>query len=44
MLEGDERPWALLDSQFDDVLIRNLGIRHDIHDEPREEYLSAPEA
>jgi hypothetical protein len=40
----DEARWALLDSQFDDVFVRNLGIRHDIHDVPRDQFLTASDA
>jgi hypothetical protein len=42
--KADEGRWALLDSQFDDVFIRNLAIRHDIHDVPRDQFLTSPEA
>ncbi|MBX4894616.1 transglutaminase domain-containing protein [Rhizobium bangladeshense] len=36
--------WALLDSQLDEVFIRNLGIGFDIHDVPRAQFLTASEA
>lgn len=39
-----EGRWALLDSQFDEVFIRNLSIGHDIHDVPRDRFLTAPAA
>jgi hypothetical protein len=39
-----EGRWALLDSQFDDVFIRNLAIGHDIHDVPRDQFLTASDA
>jgi hypothetical protein len=42
--KADERRWALLDAQFDEVFIRNLSIHHDIHDVPRHQFLTAPDA
>lgn len=42
--KADEGRWALLDSQLDEVFVRNLAIRHDIHDVPRDQFLAAPEA
>jgi hypothetical protein len=44
ILEGDEGRWALLDSQFDEIFIRNLSIGHDVHDVPRDRFLSASDA
>jgi hypothetical protein len=41
---AEEGRWALLDSQFDDVFIRNLGIGHDIHDVPRDQFLTSSQA
>jgi hypothetical protein len=40
----DKGRWALLDAQFDEIFRRNLSIRHDIHDVPREQFLTAPVA
>ncbi|NKL04522.1 transglutaminase domain-containing protein [Rhizobium leguminosarum bv. viciae] len=40
---GDGR-WALLDSQLDEVFIRNLEIGFDIRDVPRAQFLTASEA
>jgi Transglutaminase-like superfamily len=40
----DEGRWALLDSQFDDIFIRNLAIGHDVHDVPRDQFLTASDA
>jgi Transglutaminase-like superfamily len=40
----DEGRWALLDSQFDETFIRNLSIRHDVHDVPRDQFLTASDA
>jgi hypothetical protein len=42
--KADEGRWALLDAQFDEVFIRNLSIRHDVHDVPRDQFLTAPDA
>ncbi|WP_178130545.1 transglutaminase domain-containing protein [Reyranella sp. CPCC 100927] len=42
--KADEARWALLDSQFDDVFSRNLGIRHDVHDVPYDQFLTASNA
>lgn len=42
--KADASRWALLDSQFDDVFVRNLAIRHDIHDVPRGQFLTASDA
>ena len=42
--KADEGRWALLDSQFDDVFARNLSIRHDVHDVPRDQFLTASDA
>ena len=42
--KADEGRWALLDSQFDDVFVRNLAIGHDIHDVPRDQFLAASDA
>jgi hypothetical protein len=42
--QADEGRWALLDSQFDDVFVRNLAIGHDIHDVPRDQFLTASDA
>ena len=36
--------WALLDVQFDDVFTRNLAIRHDPLDVPRDQFLAAADA
>jgi hypothetical protein len=36
--------WGLLDAQFDEVFIRNLSIRHNVHDVPRDQFLTAPDA
>ena len=41
---GDEGRWALLDSQFDQIFTRNLAIRHDPLDVPRDQFLTASEA
>lgn len=41
---ADKGRWALLDSQFDDIFIRNLSIGHDIHDVPRDQFLTASDA
>jgi hypothetical protein len=40
----DEEHWALLDAQFDAVFIRNLSIRHNVLDVPRDQFLTASEA
>jgi hypothetical protein len=42
--KADQARWALLDSQFDDVFVRNLGIRHNVHDVPRDQFLTASDA
>jgi hypothetical protein len=42
--KADEERWALLDAQFDEVFIRNLSIRHDVLDVPRDKFLRASEA
>ncbi|HEX2510507.1 MAG TPA: transglutaminase domain-containing protein [Microvirga sp.] len=42
--KADEGRWALLDAQFDEVFVRNLAIRHDVHDVPRRQFLTAPDA
>jgi len=42
--KADEGRWALLDSQFDETFIRNLSIRHDVHDVPRDQFLTASDA
>ena len=42
--KADENRWALLDSQFDKVFVRNLAIGHDIHDVPRDRFLTASDA
>lgn len=42
--KADEGRWALLDAQFDDVFIRYLSIRHDVHDVPRDQFLTAADA
>jgi hypothetical protein len=39
-----EGRWALLDAQFDDIWIRNLGVRHDVLDTPRDQFLTAADA
>jgi hypothetical protein len=41
---ADESRWALLDAQFDDIFTRNLSIRHDVHDVPRSQFLTASDA
>jgi Transglutaminase-like superfamily len=41
---ADEGRWALLDSQFDETFIRNLSIRHDVHDVPRDQFITASDA
>jgi hypothetical protein len=41
---ADEDRWALADAQFDEVWRGNLGIRHDILDVPREQFVVAGEA
>ena len=41
---ADQGRWALLDVQFDDVFMRNLAIRHDPLDLPRDRFLIAAEA
>jgi hypothetical protein len=42
--KADEGRWALLDSQFDDVFVRNLAIAHDVQDVPRDQFLTASDA
>jgi hypothetical protein len=42
--KADEGRWALLDSQLDGIFIRNLRIGHDIHDVPRDQFLTASDA
>jgi Transglutaminase-like superfamily len=42
--KADEGRWALLDSQFDEVFVRNLAVGHDIHDVPRDRFLIASDA
>ncbi|NEJ73201.1 transglutaminase domain-containing protein [Rhizobium phaseoli] len=42
--KADDGRWALLDSQLDEVFIRNLGIGFDIHDVPRDQFLTASDA
>jgi hypothetical protein len=42
--KADENRWALLDSQFDKVFAHNLAIGHDIHDVPRDRFLTASDA
>ncbi len=42
--KADQRRWALLDAQFDEVFVRNLAIGHDVLDVPRDQFLTAPEA
>ena len=42
--KADDGRWALLDSQFDDVFVRNLAIEHDIHDVPCDRFLTSPDA
>lgn len=39
-----ERRWALLDVQFDEIFTRNLAIRHDPLDTPRDQFLIAADA
>ena len=41
---AQEGRWALLDAQFDDVFTRNLGVRHDPLDVPRDQFLTASDA
>jgi hypothetical protein len=41
---ADRGRWALLDAQFDDIFIRNLSIRHDVLDVPRDQFLTAADA
>jgi hypothetical protein len=41
---AEEGRWALLDSQFDDIFVRNLEISHDIHDVPRNRFLTSSNA
>jgi hypothetical protein len=40
----DENRWALLDSQFDEIFVRNLAIGHDVHDVPSNLFLTASDA
>ncbi len=42
--DKDKGRWARLDAQFDETFRRNLSISHDIHDVPREQFLTAPDA
>jgi hypothetical protein len=42
--KADENRWALLDSQLDEVFAGHLAINHDIHDVPRDRFLTASEA
>ena len=42
--KADEARWALLDSQFDDVFVKNLDVRHNVHDVPRDQFLTASDA
>lgn len=42
--KADEGRWALLDSQFDEVFVGNFALDHDIHDVPRDRFLTASEA
>jgi hypothetical protein len=42
--KADENRWALLDSQFDEVFVRNLAVDHDIHDVPRDRFLTSSNA
>ena len=42
--KADENRWALADAQFDDVWRKNLKIRHDVLDVPREQFLVAADA
>jgi hypothetical protein len=42
--KADEGRWALLDAQCDDIFVRNLAIRHDIFDTPRDQFLTAADA
>ncbi|HEY4045011.1 MAG TPA: transglutaminase domain-containing protein [Rhodopila sp.] len=41
---AQESRWALLDAQCDEVFRAKLGIRHNVHDVPREQFLTAPDA
>ena len=40
----EENRWALLDSQFDEIFVRNLAIGHDVLDVPRNLFLTASDA
>lgn len=40
----DQGRWALLDVQFDEIFTRNLAIRHDPLDTPRDQFLVAADA
>ncbi len=42
--KADGNRWALADAQFDDVWRRNLKIRHDVLDVPRDRFLVAADA
>jgi hypothetical protein len=42
--DAEKGRWALLDAQIDEIFIRNLAIGHDIHDVPRNQFLTAPDA
>jgi hypothetical protein len=39
-----QKRWVLLDAQFDDIWKRNLKIRHDVLDVPRDQFLTASDA
>lgn len=41
---AEEGRWALLDVQFDEIFTRNLAIRHDPLDVPRDQFLIAADA
>jgi Transglutaminase-like superfamily len=41
---ADERRWILVDAQFDEVWRHKLGIKHDILDVPRDQFLTAADA
>jgi hypothetical protein len=42
--KAEEGRWALLDVQFDEIFTRNLAIRHDPLDTPRDQFLIAADA
>lgn len=42
--KADEGRWALADAQFDEVWRKNLSIRHDVLDVPRDQFLVAADA